>query len=334
MHRKKRKQHILMLLIAVTWLGLAGTVTPVRSQDLVCCETIWIDADGPWFGARRDCKKALQELSPASRAKACEQIRKAPVRPWFKPFRDSASQTGCCPEVAELCGHVSATCKPEKQPTDAKCEPPPPESNNPPWFNQDLPCSDRQRATISWSQTRASNMDVSFTVDMCGEVIRYIYPGGGSPERNPPGVRSFDVCCDSWRKAADTQSPCDARRDFDCDGTPNDSDTMPEYAFRDRRPDDFVTNSPLTGMPFWKSLYQPAQSGCKDCKWELVRVEYTCKDEYDPIRSARESRNVFDAKYNYQATWKCPANGQTQMISNDVSMVDRRCPKPPKRSWP
>lgn len=223
-----------------------------------------------------------------------------------------------------------------KEPPETKCEPPPPENNNPPWFNQDLPCSDRQRATISWSQTRASNMDVSFTVDICGEVIRYIYPGGGSPEKQPPGVRSFDVCCDSWRKGANTKSPCDARRDFDCDGMPNESDTMPEYAFRDRRSDDFTSKSPLTGLPFWTKLHErmPTQSGCKDCKWELVRVEYTCKDEHDPMRSARESRNVFDAIYHYQATWKCPTNGQTQGTSNDVTIVNGRCPTPQNRSWP
>jgi hypothetical protein len=92
-HRRKRKQHVLMLLIAVTWLGLAGTVTPVRSQDLVCCD-MFISSDGSWFGARRDCKAALEELSQSSRAKACAQIRSSKP-PIFRPFRYSASRSGC-----------------------------------------------------------------------------------------------------------------------------------------------------------------------------------------------------------------------------------------------
>ena len=240
-----------------------------------------------------------------------------------------------CPSFKTL----AALCKEKEKsggqpPSKNKCEPPPPENNNPPWLNKDLPCDNRQRATISWSQSRASNMDVSFTVDICGEVIRYISPGGGSPERTPPGVRSFDVCCDSWRNAANTGSPCDARRDIDCDGTLNESDQMPEYAFRDRRPDDFVSNSPLSNMPFWKRLHEPVQTGCKDCKWELVRVEYTCKNVADPVRSARRAGMVFDATYNYQATWKCPSSGQTQETRDTVTMVDLRCPTPPNRSWP
>src|SRR5688572_17585492 len=117
MHRKKGKQHVLLLLFAVTWLALAGTVTPVRSQDLVCCDIIFIDADGNWFGARRDCKAALQELSAASRAKACQQIKKfKPLprnAPWFKPFTGIASQAGCCPEAADACGDPSMNCTAE-----------------------------------------------------------------------------------------------------------------------------------------------------------------------------------------------------------------------------
>lgn len=339
--QKKRQQHVLTLLIAATLLALAGTVTPVRSQDLVCCG-MWIDADGPWIGAWRDCKAALEQLSPASRANACQQIRKSRV-PIFRPFAPfsysysySAIRLDCCPEVAELCGHVSPNCK--QDPPTVKCEPPPPETNNPPWLNKDSACQDWQRGTLSWSQTPASKMDVSFTVSMCGEVIRYTNRGGGSPERMPPGSRSFDVCCDSWRNAADTGSPCDARRDIDCDGELNESDQMPDESFRERRSDDYVSNSPLGGLPFWKKLHamMPGASGCKDCKWELVRVEYTCKNVADPVRAARQNREgmVFDATYKYQATWKCPATGATQQTQDVVPMVDLRCPTPPNRSWP
>lgn len=109
MKNNKLSRLIVMFVTALGWLGFIGAVTPVRGQDLVCCD-IFIDADGNWFGARRDCKAALQELSPASRAKACAEIRKAPVRPWFRPFRDSASGLACCPEAAEVCGDASLNC--------------------------------------------------------------------------------------------------------------------------------------------------------------------------------------------------------------------------------
>lgn len=340
MHRKKRKQHVLMLLIAVTWLALAGTVTPVRSQDLICCDT-WIDADGNWVGAWRDCKAALQELSAASRAKACQQIKKIkpPPKgdaPWFRPFTDNASQVGCCPEAADACGDPSMNCTAASPPENRPCEPPRPE-NNPPWLNRDSPCRDRQRGTISWSQTRASTMDLSFTVSMCREVIRFIRRGAGSPGKSPPGGRSFDVCCDSWQNAANTGSPCDARRDIDCDGALNESDSEPER--RSGRSDDFVSNSPLSNLPFWKKLYPeiPDQSGCKDCKWELVRVEYTCQDLGRRYETGWESSNVIDAAYNYQATWKCPANGQTQEKGGNVRMENLRCPREwsqTTRYWP
>lgn len=192
MHRKKRKQHVLMFLIAVTWLGLAGTVTPVRSQDLVCCE-MWIDADGNWFGARRDCKAALEDLSPASRSKACEEIRKTrsrPVfRPFIRPFGYSASRSYCCPEVAELCGHVSPKCKqsheygpptpPTEEPTkETNCEA---GSNVTPTITIDLPEtlnideSPKMLDITATANVTPSSTDVSWTAQ-----ITYKATGGCS----------------------------------------------------------------------------------------------------------------------------------------------------------
>src|SRR6266576_6395305 len=85
MKKEKTRRPILVLVTAIAWLALAGMYTPVRSQDLVCCD-MWIKSDGSWFGARRDCKAALEELSAASRAKACAQIRSS-TPPIFRPFR-------------------------------------------------------------------------------------------------------------------------------------------------------------------------------------------------------------------------------------------------------
>lgn len=308
-----------ILLTVVLAIALAGgqgrqpsSGQQVQTADLICCMT-FVKVPGDWRIARHDCENFM--AIPEQRESICDQLRNKGVP---------------CPSY----------CPPKKDqpptPKPNKCEPPPPETNNPPWLNKDLPCRDWQQARISWSQTRASNMDLSFTIDICGEVIRYRYPGGGRPERMPPGSRSFDVCCDSWRNAANTGSPCDARLDIDCDGDLNDSDTMAEYSGRAREPDDFVTNSPLGGLPFGKDLYKfmPGASGCKDCKWELVRVEYECKNVAAPIRSANRPGMAFDATYKYKATWKCPSNGQTRETNDVATMYDQRCPDPSNASWP
>ena len=52
----------------------------------------------------------------------------------------------------------------------------------------------------------------------------------------------------------------------------------------------------------------------------MVRVEYACKEEFDPVRSAGKPGSVFDAKYDYKATWKCPANSQTEVRTNSETM--------------
>jgi hypothetical protein len=190
-----------MLLIAVTWLALPGTVRPVRSQDLICCESgIFIDADGPWFGARRDCKKALEELSPASRTKACEQIRKSRPRskPWFTPFRDSASQSACCLEAAEACGDPSLACTtapdpanrpklPNKSPCKAG------DANVTPTITIDLPEtlnideSPLMPEIKATAKVSPSSTDVSWTAQ-----ITFSAPGGsscsGGPQFDSPKV--------------------------------------------------------------------------------------------------------------------------------------------------
>jgi hypothetical protein len=193
-------------------------------------------------------------------------------------------------------------------------------------LNPQSPCRDRQRGTISWSQSRASTMDLSFTVSMCGEVVRFLQRGAGSSDKTSPGVRSFDVCCESWQNAANTRSPCDARQDIDCDGVLNESDSQPERSAR--RSDDFVSNSPLTNLPFWQKISPdiPDQSACKDCKWQLGHVAYTCDNLARRHLPGWESSNAIDATYHYLATWKCPSNGQTQQKWGDVRMENLQCP--------
>jgi hypothetical protein len=331
-----RKQYVLLFWVALMWLGLAGAATPVLSQDIICCGK-WIKANGPWKGARRDCKAAMQELSAADRASACEQYRKLSSKPWFSPFAEGTIQVGCCLEAGDVCGAIPAKCNSGEQPSETKCEPAPGGDKNPPWLKPDSSCRDRQRAVISWSQRRTSNpnFDVSFTIAICGEAIRYTVPGGGYSGAPSVGSRGFDVCCESWRNAAETESPCDARADIDCDGELNKEDRMPDYAFPDdRSPNDFVSG-PMTSMPFWQKIYPYINDGSVcECKWELARVDYTCK--YAPnLESSNETGGrVWEATYKYKATWKCPRGGKTSVTQDTVIMKGVQCPRPPNRTWP
>lgn len=152
---------VFMVVATVIWLAVAGTVATVRGQDLVCCNT-WIDADGNWFGARRDCKAALQELSAASRAKACQQIKKIkpPPKnaPWFKPFAESASQAGCCPEAADACGDPSMNCTAASPPDRGVSLPLPSGSPSP----EEKPC---KAENVSLEVSRYSLIETSSTGD-------------------------------------------------------------------------------------------------------------------------------------------------------------------------
>ena len=161
---------------------------------------------------------------------------------------------------------------------------------------------------------------------------------------NAPGVRGFDVCCDSWRNAANTKSPCDARLDIDCDGMPNNRDRFAEIPLDERGSREFFvypgqfppSNStvypgrvPPLHSTVYDYLHAPDQSECKDCKWELVRYESTCKNVPNLILSDREGMDFFDAEHKVKATWKCPANGQTKENQETVIMEQVGCPPKP-----
>jgi hypothetical protein len=269
--------------------------------------------DADWFGtlAWDVCPiKKYSEEHPDKMSGLCQRI-KAQLE--FSSFKDA------CPSLAPYCESE------ENKPPPAKCEPPRPESVIPPHFDQRTPCGQRQRGDISWSR-KSSTRDLSFTVSMCGQVLRFIQPNIGSFENRPIGVKSFEVCCEAWQNSVDTNSPCDARLDIDCDGFTNELDPDPvTHQFTPRwsgRSDDFVSNSPLGGLPFWKQLHEgmPSPSECKDCKWELMSLKYQC----DSSASA----------YYYQAMWKCPSSGETKETNETADMTGSRCPVPPNGSWP
>ncbi|MEO8436709.1 MAG: hypothetical protein ABI596_17555 [Pyrinomonadaceae bacterium] len=268
--------------------------------------------DADWFGTLSwdACPiKKYSEDHPEKMRDVCRKIKADLNFTSFKQF---------CPSLAPYC-------ESEDKPPDTKCVPPRPETKGPPYFDPQTPCRDRQRGSMSWSKNRSTGVH-SFTVSMCGQVIRFKQPDYGSFPNRPLGVKSFDVCCEAWRNSVNTNSPCDVSQDIDCDGATNDVDTDPvSYgydSFWSGRSDDFASSSPLTNLPFWKQLYKkmPTPSECKDCKWELLSVKYQCDSE------ARA--------YHYQATWKCPGSGETRETNETADMTERRCPVPPNRSWP
>src|SRR6266576_931161 len=185
MKKEKTRRPILVLVTAIAWLALAGMYTPVRSQDLVCCD-MWIKSDGSWFGARRDCKAALEELSAASRAKSCVQIRSS-TPPIFRPFRYSASRSGCCLEAAEVCGDPSLACTKAppanrpKLPREPRCS----DADVTPTITIDLPealnidDSPKMPDITATARVTPSSTDVSWTAQI---TYRAGTPCSGGPQ--------------------------------------------------------------------------------------------------------------------------------------------------------
>ncbi len=304
------------------WCGDSGLPTKILSHEVTTGGTV----GRPLMGTRVICigKCAGRRTTMADAFAGLPADLSQALTAKVEAYQQEAAFAGQGEYIAKCIG---TNPKPE-----TKCEPPRPDTN-PPWLNEDAPCQNRQKATYSWGQNRRNPNTVSVTISICGEVIRYSRRTWGSV-RDAPGVESHDVCCDTWQNAGNTRSPCDARRDIDCDGELNETDSSPfERPYQYPRSDDFVSNSPLTPLPFWKNLHlgMPARSECKDCKWELVAVDYSCENKV--WRSGQYE--AIDAEYKYQATWKCPGNGQLKKVEDSsVTMEGMRCPKPPNRSWP
>jgi hypothetical protein len=123
------------------------------------------------------------------------------------------------------------------------------------------------------------------------------------------------VCCDKFNDAVRTGQPCDPRKDVDCDGKPNKSDShsggllpMIDGVFTD--PHAQAESFPR-GMTL-DEIMPPDQ--CKDCKWELTKGELKCNPDPTKIHS-------------YKATWRCPTTGQVFEVTK-YSKPGASCYKP------
>ena len=209
---------------------------------------------------------------------------------------------------------------------EVKCSPPTS------WFSSSSTgCKDVQSPKI----TRAKNM---VTLSLCGYPIwsqSRIWGGTRKPDiegaietNDALMARVKDrigssICCDKFREAVNSGSPCDPRADLDCDGKSNRDDTSyPQryvssrdnetYSYPLSLPDINIFSRPDGASidPFPPGLnpddpnFIPPSDKC-DCKWELVKGTLLCSP---------------DGKQNhvYQATWKCPSTGNERFTRKEA----------------
>ena len=233
------------------------------------------------------CPEALSQMPPEARAAACQQLK-------------TKSKGGSLDE----CMILKHACDTGENPLPpGKCEP-----SRTPWFDPGGDCKDSQRWQIA--QTRGV-----VTVLMCGEIV-FTNPHVGT---DPIFSAAFKgalrdalresigdtVCCDKFRDAVRSGSPCDPRNDIDCDGKPNTTDDTRRYPNDTSYNPDiniFKTskNASIDPFPWGMNLggIYPTAESCKDCQWELVKGELKCN-----VALQEGARHV------YQAKWRCPTTG-------------------------
>jgi hypothetical protein len=132
------------------------------------------------------------------------------------------------------------------------------------------------------------------------------------------------ICCDTWEQARNRLPPpgsCYPISDVDCDGIPNDQDPFPFHPHST----EYTSYSPLTNFPFWKDFKNAVPHEPCECQWELIDARYTCSDVRVQNSARRGSSN--QAKYDYQAKWKCPATGREIITTRQVTMPGLFCPR-------
>jgi hypothetical protein len=225
-----------------------------------------------------------------------------------------------CPmgkEIADYCA---------KSPPDEKCEKPAP------WFDT----SSSSGCNLQDTLITIDQQTATATVSMCGyTVLKHVSENFGANVDKIFGAAYTSafkqeipkkVCCDKFREAARTGSPCDPRTDLDCDGKPNQTDvatsSFPVIDIFTR-----AANAPIDPFPFNFNLFDPefspnaAARGSKGvgdcaCKWELIKGELKCN-------------GVVDANGNkqhvYTATWRCPST-KAEVFTTKYAPSTAPCP--------
>ena len=242
------------------------------------------------------CGQAVNELPAAERAAVCQRLK--------------AGRSASCPAAKAACDGATTQETPKRD-----CQKPAP------WFDPSSDCKDVQAPVVA-----VNNQAV--TVSVCGYPV---FRGSPSPPINELALTAYKsvveshvknigsrVCCDKLRDAARTGDPCFPAVDIDCDGTPNDRDTirdgvavvpninlftMGAKQFIDPLPPGLGPDDP-NFMP-GPTARESKDVGDCPCKWELTEGKLTCS------RDGRED-------HVYAATWTCPANGKEVLTTKYV----------------
>lgn len=257
------------------------------------------------------CPTELAKLPEPTRKNFCQKVKEARN---ITSFKDS------CPEYA-------AACEPEQKdpPPGKKC--PKPSS----WFGNSSNCSDVQSPIIAITQPLAPLLlRRPVTLSICGHtVFRHVDNFDSNVETYKHTLTLWvqervgsKICCDKFREAARTGTPCDPRADVDCDGEPNETDILTEEerggaygVMPDINLFSTPEGAPVAPFPFGldpddPSFLPPAEK-C-DCKWELMKGTLKCSSD------GRQ-------RHSYEARWKCPSTGN-EMFTRKEAPPTARCP--------
>lgn len=188
-----------------------------------------------------------------------------------------------------------------------------------PWFDRGTNCQDARRPDV-----RADYLGASVWV--CGSIIfQHRFPDGGSHPNYGADLQNevirqigSTVCCDRFRQPV-ASGQCNPRMDFDCDGKPNETDTIgwsrdPAIPMPDINV--FSTAPGAAVAPFPQGLnpddpgFVPNSSDC-DCKWQLTKGVLTC--------------GTGGQGHSYVATWKCPTTGR-EVTTTKTATANTPCP--------
>jgi len=208
-----------------------------------------------------------------------------------------------------------------KKPPEKKCE------KSPPWFDGSSECPDVQNPVVAVTGN-------AITVSICGSsIFRYPLKGTESPseiEAQRMYVRTWlrervgnSICCNKFREAAKTGTPCDPRSDIDCDGKSNqtDGDINPLYskapgARIDPFPPGFDPNDPDFRPE--RTAHNSRDVGDCACNLELTEGELKCGGD-------GQGRHV------YIATWRCPLT-KAEVTTTKYAPATAPCQAPQRGS--
>lgn len=194
-------------------------------------------------------------------------------------------------------------CETGEDPLPDKCEPP-----RAPWLGPSPDCKDVQ----TW---QIGQRGPAVSISMCGQIV-FTNPNAGTDRIFTDSYKAAlrdqlrqtigeKICCEKFRQASRTGTPCDPRKDVDCDGKPNSEDDSRAYAGDSTAYPtiDMITapdGAPIATFPTGLSLDEiyPDVETCKDCQWKLMKGELKCN-----VNTPDGKRHV------YQAKWKCPSTG-------------------------